>query len=344
MRNIFALTSVLEPRGRRGRDRAQRPRGAGDARAGRGARRAHRPRADGRHDAGDGRPHRDARDPQAAASWQRAADHRAHRQGDARRPREVPRRRRQRLHRQAARRRQAAVAGPRLDAASRAPCTRRTPSSTSSCGCCSRRSTCKYHYDFRQLRARLAASAGCAQALTQLRLPHALGAAGRACCTSPRSFRALLALPHRAGQRDVPRPGVLPRAARAGRAAAAHLPVAARSGSPAAATGEEVYSLAILLREEGLLERTLIYATDINPEALREAEAGVYALERMARLHRELPRVGRPRRRSSDYYTAAYGARGVRQPLRKQRRVLRPQPRDRSASSPRCSSSPAATC
>ena len=36
--------------------------------------------------------------------------------------------------------------------------------------------------------------------------------------------------------------------------------------------GEEVYSLAILLREEGLLERTLIYATDINPAALRKAE------------------------------------------------------------------------
>ena len=41
-------------------------------------------------------------------------------------------------------------------------------------------------------------------------------------------------------------------------------------------TGEEAYSLAILLREEGLLERTLIYATDINPQALQQAEAGVY--------------------------------------------------------------------
>src|SRR5664279_3720115 len=45
---------------------------------------------------------------------------------------------------------------------------------------------------------------------------------------------------------------------------------------PGCATGEEVYSLAILLREEGLLEGTLIYATDINPEALRKAEAGIY--------------------------------------------------------------------
>lgn len=45
--------------------------------------------------------------------------------------------------------------------------------------------------------------------------------------------------------------------------------------------GEEVYSLAILLREEGLLERSLIYATDINPSALKKAEAGVYDIALM---------------------------------------------------------------
>ena len=37
-------------------------------------------------------------------------------------------------------------------------------------------------------------------------------------------------------------------------------------------TGEEVYSLAILLHEEELLERTMIYATDINPHSLEKAE------------------------------------------------------------------------
>src|SRR3984885_12890821 len=47
-------------------------------------------------------------------------------------------------------------------------------------------------------------------------------------------------------------------------------------------TGEEVYSLAILLREEGLLQRTLIYATDINPRTLQTAEAGVYKVDRIA--------------------------------------------------------------
>lgn len=46
-------------------------------------------------------------------------------------------------------------------------------------------------------------------------------------------------------------------------------------------TGEEAYSFAILLAEEGLLERTRIYATDINDESLRKAQSGVYPLERM---------------------------------------------------------------
>ncbi len=45
--------------------------------------------------------------------------------------------------------------------------------------------------------------------------------------------------------------------------------------------GEEAYSLAIMLAEEGLLERSLLYATDINTDSLRKAEAGVYDLGRM---------------------------------------------------------------
>src|ERR1700733_3959624 len=71
-------------------------------------------------------------------------------------------------------------------------------------------------------------------------------------------------------------------------------------------TGEEVYSLAILLREEGLLERSLIYATDINPDSLQKAEAGVYELERIAGFTENHRRSG-GRASLSDYYTAAYG-------------------------------------
>jgi chemotaxis protein methyltransferase CheR len=71
-------------------------------------------------------------------------------------------------------------------------------------------------------------------------------------------------------------------------------------------TGEEVYSLAILLREEELLERTLIYATDINPQSLQKAAAGVYAVDRIAGFTENHRKSG-GRASLSDYYTAAYG-------------------------------------
>jgi chemotaxis protein methyltransferase CheR len=71
-------------------------------------------------------------------------------------------------------------------------------------------------------------------------------------------------------------------------------------------TGEEVYSLAILLREEGLLPRTLIYATDINPHTLQKAASGVYDVERIAGFT-EAHRKSGGNSSLSDYYTAAYG-------------------------------------
>lgn len=70
--------------------------------------------------------------------------------------------------------------------------------------------------------------------------------------------------------------------------------------------GEELYSLAILFREEGLEARTLFYATDINPEALRKAEAGVYELDRLPLFTENHRRSGAPCS-LSEYYTAAYG-------------------------------------
>ncbi|MDY3551776.1 CheR family methyltransferase [Gemmata sp. JC717] len=70
--------------------------------------------------------------------------------------------------------------------------------------------------------------------------------------------------------------------------------------------GEEVYSLAILFREEGLDERTMFYGTDINPEALKRAEAGVYDLDRLP-LFTENHRKAGGKSSLSDYYTAAYG-------------------------------------
>jgi chemotaxis protein methyltransferase CheR len=71
--------------------------------------------------------------------------------------------------------------------------------------------------------------------------------------------------------------------------------------------GEELYSLAILFREEGLEARTMFYATEINPAALAKARTGIYELDR-------IPKFTDNHRRSgghsslSDYYTAGYGA------------------------------------
>ena len=70
--------------------------------------------------------------------------------------------------------------------------------------------------------------------------------------------------------------------------------------------GEEVYSLAIMLHEEGLLERTLIYATDINGRALERAKAGVYPQDRIADFSENYLASGGSGS-LSDYYTAAYG-------------------------------------
>lgn len=74
-------------------------------------------------------------------------------------------------------------------------------------------------------------------------------------------------------------------------------------------TGEELYSLAILFREEGLESRTMFYATDINTEALAKAKAGVYDVQRIA-LFSQNHRLSGGAGSLSEYYTAAYnGAR-----------------------------------
>ena len=71
-------------------------------------------------------------------------------------------------------------------------------------------------------------------------------------------------------------------------------------------TGEELWSLKILFDEEGLTERTLFYATDINPDALARAESGIYALDRIAGFTQNYLAAG-GKHSLSDYYHAAYG-------------------------------------
>lgn len=72
-------------------------------------------------------------------------------------------------------------------------------------------------------------------------------------------------------------------------------------------TGEEVYSMAVLLKEEGLFERTMIYATDIEGEALRRAEAGVYPLDRIPTFT-ENHRLSGGKSSLAAYYSANYGS------------------------------------
>jgi chemotaxis protein methyltransferase CheR len=71
-------------------------------------------------------------------------------------------------------------------------------------------------------------------------------------------------------------------------------------------TGEELWSYAILLDEAGLLERSLIYGTDINPDALKAAERGVYAADRIPAFSANYREAGGSAS-LSDYYHVAYG-------------------------------------
>jgi chemotaxis protein methyltransferase CheR len=70
-------------------------------------------------------------------------------------------------------------------------------------------------------------------------------------------------------------------------------------------TGEEVYSLAILLLEEGIYDRTRIYATDINESVLDRARAGVFPLDKMREYTQNYIKAG-GQRAFSEYYLAKY--------------------------------------
>lgn len=70
-------------------------------------------------------------------------------------------------------------------------------------------------------------------------------------------------------------------------------------------TGEELYSLAIVLKEEDLLDRSIIYATDINPHSLENARKGIFPLSRLRTYTENYHNAG-GKSSFSDYYTAAY--------------------------------------
>lgn len=70
-------------------------------------------------------------------------------------------------------------------------------------------------------------------------------------------------------------------------------------------TGEEAYSVAILLKEVGLYHKSLIYATDINPSVLETARAGVFPISQM-KTYSENYILSGGKKDFSDYYTANY--------------------------------------
>ncbi len=80
--------------------------------------------------------------------------------------------------------------------------------------------------------------------------------------------------------------------------------------------GEEAYTLAILLEEEGLYDRSLIYATDINESTLRQAREGIYPAELMQKYTQNYILAG-GQRAFSEYYTARYEFAIMRPPLQR---------------------------
>ena len=73
------------------------------------------------------------------------------------------------------------------------------------------------------------------------------------------------------------------------------------------ATGEEVYSTAIVLHEEGFLERAQLYATDFNSEALKTLTHGIYELNAFRKYTNSYMLSG-GKAAFSDYYHARYGS------------------------------------
>lgn len=72
------------------------------------------------------------------------------------------------------------------------------------------------------------------------------------------------------------------------------------------ATGEEVYSMAILLEEANLLHKSLLYATDLNPSVIENIKRGIFPLNRMQQFSENYIASG-GKRDFSTYYTAQYG-------------------------------------
>ncbi|MBA4367958.1 MAG: chemotaxis protein CheR [Desulfobacterium sp.] len=77
--------------------------------------------------------------------------------------------------------------------------------------------------------------------------------------------------------------------------------------SAGVSSGEEVYSLAILLKEEGLYDRSMVYATDFNDIVLESAEKGIYPADNIQKSTKNYQKAG-GRESFGKYYHADYGS------------------------------------
>jgi chemotaxis protein methyltransferase CheR len=86
--------------------------------------------------------------------------------------------------------------------------------------------------------------------------------------------------------------------------------------SAGCSTGEELYSLAILLHEEEMLKRSFLYGTDINSRVVDAAKKGIYNLNKM-KMYTENYLASGSTKTFSDYYTARYDAASIIHELKK---------------------------
>jgi len=86
--------------------------------------------------------------------------------------------------------------------------------------------------------------------------------------------------------------------------------------SAGCSTGEEVYSLAILLEEANLYQRAFIYGTDINGKVLEKAKRGIYSLGKVKEYSENFIKT-EPKNSLSDYYTAMYNAATINNSLKR---------------------------
>ncbi len=316
VRNVFALTSALEANGmevlfaENGREGIEALR----------VERRRRPRPDGRDDAGDGRLRDDAGDP-GAARVREAADHRADGEGDEGRPRALDRRRRLRLHHEAGRHRPASLPDARVAL----PVERGEELELEQLeiellleGIYRR-----YGFDFREyapaslkrrLRRRMdGEKVETVSALQNLilhdpavmeRLLLDLSVNVTAMFRDPTFYLAFR-------EKVVPVLRTYP---------------FSRLWVAGCSTGEEVYSLAILLAEEGLADRVRIYATDINEAVIDVARLGVFPLDKMQEYTQNYIRAGGTRS-FSEYYVARYDGARFAGVARRRRRLRAAQPR-----------------